>query len=67
MVGACNTHGADDKRIQNISQKIWNAGDHLGELGVDGKIILQCILNKYDVMIWTGFLWLELGTSGEFL
>jgi hypothetical protein len=27
--------------------------DHLEDLGVDGKIILELILGKYDDMLWT--------------
>jgi hypothetical protein len=28
--------------------------DHLGDPGVDGRIILKCILKKWDVGAWTG-------------
>jgi len=40
--------------------------DHLGDLGIAG-IILKCILNKYGVKMWTGFIWLRIGMSGGFL
>jgi len=39
----------------------------LGDLGVDGKIMLLWILNKYRERMWTGFMWLRVGTSGVFL
>jgi hypothetical protein len=38
--------------------------DHLEDLDIDGKIILECILGKYDVKLWTGFIWLRIGSSG---
>jgi hypothetical protein len=34
--------------------------DHLGDLGVDGKIILKRILGKQDVRMWTAFIWLKM-------
>jgi hypothetical protein len=41
--------------------------DHLGDLGVDGRIIVDWILEKYDVMIRTGFICLRVQTSGGLL
>jgi hypothetical protein len=40
---------------------------HLKELGVDGKIILEWILGKLGRRVWTGFIWLGIGTSGGLL
>jgi hypothetical protein len=37
--------------------------DHLEDLGVDGKIILEWILQKYVGGLY-GFIWLRFGTSG---
>jgi hypothetical protein len=37
------------------------------DLSVDGKIILECMLEKYSGMLWTGFIWLRIGTSGGVL
>jgi hypothetical protein len=31
--------------------------DHLGDRGVDGKIILRWIFRKWDVGVWTRFRW----------
>jgi len=28
--------------------------EHLGDPGVDGRIILRCIFRKWDVGVWTG-------------
>ena len=32
----------------------WKEGDHWGDLGVDGWIILGPISRRWDVGIWTG-------------
>jgi hypothetical protein len=44
-------------------------GDYLGDPGVDGRIILQWIFEKWDV--WgaarTGLSWLRIGTGGGLL
>jgi hypothetical protein len=39
----------------------------LEELDVDGKIILEWILGKQNVIVWTGFIWIRIGTSGGIL
>jgi hypothetical protein len=38
--------------------------DHLGDPGVDGRIILTRIFRKWDVGVWTGSSWLRIGTDG---
>ena len=38
-------------------------GDHLGDPGVDGRIILRWIFMKWDVGIWTGSSCLRIGTG----
>jgi hypothetical protein len=37
--------------------------DHLGDPGVNGKIILIRIFKKWDVGVWTGSSWLRIGTG----
>jgi hypothetical protein len=44
-----------------------NVRDLLENLGVDGKIILEWILWKWGGRLWNRFIWLRVGTSGEFL
>jgi len=39
-------------------------GDHWGDLGVDGWIILGWISRRWDMGIWTGLGWLRIGTVG---
>jgi hypothetical protein len=39
--------------------------DHLGDPGVHGKKILIWIINKQDIRVWTGFIWLRIGCSNE--
>jgi hypothetical protein len=42
--------------------------DHLEDLDVGGKIILEWILGKFGrKMWWTGYIWLRIGTSGGIL
>jgi len=41
--------------------------DHLGDPGVDGRIILRRIVRKCDVEVWTEQSWLRIGTGGEHL
>jgi hypothetical protein len=38
--------------------------NHLGEPGIDGRIILRCIFRKLDVALWTVSSWLMIGTGG---
>jgi hypothetical protein len=32
-----------------------------------GRVILRLILKKYSENVWTGFMWVRVGTSGELL
>jgi hypothetical protein len=44
-----------------------NERDHLGDPGVDGRIILSWILRKLDVGVWIGSSWFRTGTGGGLL
>ena len=50
---------------------IWwgnlSESDHLGDPGVDGRIILRWIVRKWDVGVWNGSSWLRKGTAGGHL
>jgi len=39
----------------------------LGDQGVDRRIILRGIFRKWDVGVWTGLIWLGIGTGGGLL
>ena len=41
--------------------------NHLEDPGVDGRIILRWLFNKWDVATWAGFIWLRIGTGGGHL
>ena len=41
--------------------------DHLGDLGIDRRIILRWIFRKWGVGVWTGLSWLRIGTGGGHL
>jgi len=38
--------------------------NHWGDLGVDGRIILERISRRWNVDIWTGLGWPRIGTGG---
>jgi len=47
-------------------RNLWER-DHLGDSGVDGRIILRWIFRKWDVRVWIGSSWLRIGSSGGHL
>ena len=42
-------------------------GEHLGNPGVDGKIILKWIFENMDMGARTGSIWIRIGTGGGLL
>jgi hypothetical protein len=41
--------------------------DHFGEIGIGGKIRLHELLRIQIFRLWTGFLWLKIGSNGRLL
>jgi len=65
MGGACSAY-----RVEACTGFWWgNLGerDHLGDPVLDGKIILRWIFRKWDVGVWTGFIWFRIETGGGHL
>jgi hypothetical protein len=52
-------------------KKFWpgnlKARHYLEGFGVDGRLILESILQKYIGRVWTGLIWLRIGTCGGLL
>jgi len=61
MGGACSAYGG-------ACIGFWwgnlREGDHWGDPGLDGRIILRWIFRKWDVGFWIGSSWLRIGTGG---
>jgi len=36
----------------------------LGDPGIDGRVILRRIFRKWNIGLWTGSMWLRMGTGG---
>jgi len=51
----------------NFSHFCLNIRDHLEEWSLNGKIILEWILRKKGRKVWTGYIWLGIGTVGRLL
>jgi len=67
MGGACSTYGGEERCVQGFGWGNLKERDHLGDPGVDGRIILRWIFRQGDVGIWTGSSWLRIGTGGGHL
>jgi hypothetical protein len=55
MDGACSAYGERERCVQGFGGENLREGDHWGDPGVDGKIILGWIFGKGDVGVWTGW------------
>jgi hypothetical protein len=59
--------GREERRIQGFGGETCGKNDHLGDPGVDGRIILRWIFRKWDVGVWTGSSWLRIWKDGGHL
>jgi hypothetical protein len=64
MGRACDTYWGRGKVHIGILKGNLTESDHLGDPGVDGRIILRWIFRKGDEGVWTGSTWLRIGTGG---
>jgi len=67
MGGACNTHERFEKWIKKFWSENLKGRNHSEDLGIDGKIILERILWKQIGKVWTGFIWVRIGTYSDLL
>ena len=59
-------NGGDESCLQSLVGKA-EGRNHLKDLGVDGRIILIWIFEKWNRRTWTGSIWLRIGTGGGLL
>ena len=64
MGGACGAYGEGGEAFTGIWWGNLKERHHLGDPGVDGRIILRWIFRKWDVGVWNGSSWLRIGTGG---
>jgi hypothetical protein len=60
-------YGTNKARKRGERGVVWLdnfTGDHLGDLGSDGKTILKWIKKEQDVRMWIEFIWLRIEFSG---
>jgi hypothetical protein len=63
MGGTCSTYG-EERGVYRALGENPRERDHLGDPGVDGRIILGWIFRKWDVGVWTGLDWVRIETGG---
>jgi len=66
MGGACSVDGEWRGSCRVLVGKP-EGKNHLGDPGVDGRIILIWIFRKWEVGVWIGSSWLRIGTGGGHL
>ena len=64
--GACSAY-AGEERCTGFCWGNLRERNHLGNPGVDGRIIIRRIFSKSDVCEWTGWSWLRIGTDSGHL
>jgi hypothetical protein len=67
MGGECSTYGGKGEVHTGFWWGDLREVDHLGDAGVDGRIILKSVFKKWDGEAWTGLSWLRIGAGGWLL
>jgi hypothetical protein len=62
MGAACSANGRRGQAYTGFWLGNLREGEHFGDQGVDGRIILRWIFRKWG--FWTGSSWHRIGTSG---
>jgi hypothetical protein len=62
MGRACSTHGRDKKCTQDWSENL-KGRDHVEDVRLNGNIIFEWILGKLSGKLWSGCIWLRIGTN----
>jgi hypothetical protein len=62
----CSAQGRDGNAYSTLVGKL-SIRHSSEELDIGTRIILERILNKHGGKVWTGFIWLRIGTSGGLL
>jgi len=63
MGGACSAYGGRGEVYTGFWWGNLRERKYLGDPGVDGRIILRWIFRQWDVGVWTGSIWLMIGTG----
>ena len=67
MGWACIAYGGREEAYTGFWWGNLRERDHLGDPGIDGRIILRWIFRKWDEGAWTGSSWLRTGTDSGHL
>jgi len=64
MGGACSTYEGRGEMYTGFWWTNQRVRDHVGDTGLDGRVILRWIFRNWDVGVWTVSCWLRIRTSG---
>jgi hypothetical protein len=65
MSGPCSTNWGEEELVYWWESQMER--DHYEDQDVGEWIILGLILERWDGLMWTGLVWLRIGTGGELL